>query len=81
VSWQDAPVKKLEASGRAKACYTPVMNKLDRLVEARLALKARFEAEMSKTPSLADARPQGTGPHIRVSADERRRRATWERGR
>lgn len=38
------------------------MSKLDRLVEARLALKARFEAEMSKTPSVADARPQGTGP-------------------
>ncbi|RYZ04443.1 MAG: sulfite oxidase-like oxidoreductase [Myxococcales bacterium] len=38
------------------------MSKLDRLIEARLALKARFEAEMSKTPSLADERPQGTGP-------------------
>jgi DMSO/TMAO reductase YedYZ molybdopterin-dependent catalytic subunit len=38
------------------------MSKLDRLVEARMALKARFEAEMSKTPSVADERPQGTGP-------------------
>jgi hypothetical protein len=38
------------------------MSKLDRLVEARMALKARFEKEMSETPSLADARPQGTGP-------------------
>lgn len=41
---------------------TSGMNKLDRLVEARMALKARFEAEMSETPSVADARPQGTGP-------------------
>lgn len=38
------------------------MSKLDRLVEARMALKARFEAEMSKTPSVADERPQGSGP-------------------
>jgi DMSO/TMAO reductase YedYZ molybdopterin-dependent catalytic subunit len=38
------------------------MSKLDRLVEARMALKQRFEAEMSKTPSVADAAPQGSGP-------------------
>jgi DMSO/TMAO reductase YedYZ molybdopterin-dependent catalytic subunit len=38
------------------------MSKLDRLVEARMALKQRFEAEMSKTPSVADAKPQGKGP-------------------
>lgn len=38
------------------------MSKLDRLVDARMALKARFEAEIRKTPSVADARPQGTGP-------------------
>jgi DMSO/TMAO reductase YedYZ molybdopterin-dependent catalytic subunit len=38
------------------------MNKLDRLLEARMALKARFEAEISKTPSVSDERPQGTGP-------------------
>lgn len=41
------------------------MSKLDRLVEARMALKARFEAEMSKTPSVADEQPQGTGPSNR----------------
>lgn len=38
------------------------MSKLDRLIEARLALKQRFEAQMSKTPSVADEAPQGTGP-------------------
>jgi len=38
------------------------MSKLERLVEARMALKRRFEAEMDKTPSVADAAPQGTGP-------------------
>jgi DMSO/TMAO reductase YedYZ molybdopterin-dependent catalytic subunit len=38
------------------------MSKLDRLVEARMALKQRFEAEMSKTPSVADTAPQGSGP-------------------
>jgi DMSO/TMAO reductase YedYZ molybdopterin-dependent catalytic subunit len=38
------------------------MSKLDRLVDARMALKARFEAEIRKTPSVADERPQGTGP-------------------
>lgn len=30
-----------------------------------MALKARFEAEMSKTPSVADEQPQGTGPSNR----------------
>lgn len=38
------------------------MSKLDRLVEARLALKQRFEAAMGKTPSVADTAPQGSGP-------------------
>jgi DMSO/TMAO reductase YedYZ molybdopterin-dependent catalytic subunit len=38
------------------------MSKLDRLVEARMALKRRFEAEIGKTPSVADQKPQGTGP-------------------
>lgn len=38
------------------------MSKLDRLIEARLALKRRFEAQMGKTPSVADSAPQGTGP-------------------
>lgn len=38
------------------------MSKLDRLVEARMALKARFEAEMRETPSVSDEQPQGTGP-------------------
>jgi DMSO/TMAO reductase YedYZ molybdopterin-dependent catalytic subunit len=37
------------------------MSKLDRLVAARMALKQRFEEQMSKTPSVADAAPQGSG--------------------
>jgi DMSO/TMAO reductase YedYZ molybdopterin-dependent catalytic subunit len=37
------------------------MSKLDRLVEARMALKQRFESQMSKTPSVADTAPQGSG--------------------
>jgi DMSO/TMAO reductase YedYZ molybdopterin-dependent catalytic subunit len=36
--------------------------KLARIVEARMKLKARFEAEMAATPALADRKPQGTGP-------------------
>lgn len=35
--------------------------KQNRIVEARLALKRRFEAKMGTTPSVADARPEGTG--------------------
>lgn len=35
--------------------------KLDRIVEARMKLRARFEAQMAATPSVADARPQGKG--------------------
>jgi DMSO/TMAO reductase YedYZ molybdopterin-dependent catalytic subunit len=38
------------------------MTKLDRLVQARMELKQRFEAAMSKTPSVADDHPQGSGP-------------------
>ncbi len=38
------------------------MSKLDRLAEARMALKRRSEADMSKTPSVADSAPQGSGP-------------------
>lgn len=36
-------------------------NKLDRVVEARMKLKARFEEKMRQTPSVADDRPQGKG--------------------
>ncbi|MGR3811073.1 molybdopterin-dependent oxidoreductase [Jiulongibacter sp. NS-SX5] len=39
-----------------------MQEKLDRIVEARMKLKARFEKQMSETPSLADDRPLGTGP-------------------
>jgi DMSO/TMAO reductase YedYZ molybdopterin-dependent catalytic subunit len=38
------------------------MSKLDRLVQARLALKERFEEHRGKTPSVADPAPQGSGP-------------------
>ncbi len=37
-------------------------DKLERIVEARMKLKARFEKQMSLTPSMADERPMGTGP-------------------
>lgn len=36
-------------------------NKLDRIIEARMKLKARFEEKMRNTPSMADTRPQGQG--------------------
>ncbi|MGY3212615.1 sulfite oxidase-like oxidoreductase [Mucilaginibacter sp. HD30] len=35
--------------------------KLERIVEARLKLKARFEQQMKATPSVADDLPKGTG--------------------
>ncbi|PSL30901.1 molybdopterin-dependent oxidoreductase [Chitinophaga ginsengisoli] len=35
--------------------------KLKRVVEARMKLKARFEDKMKQTPSVADNRPMGTG--------------------
>lgn len=37
-------------------------DKRDRIVEARMKLKARFEDEMARTPALADATPLGSGP-------------------
>lgn len=40
----------------------PPDRKLERVVEARLALKRRFEARMDRTPSRADSAPLGTGP-------------------
>ena len=36
-------------------------NKLDRIIEARMKLKARFEEKMKLTPSMADEKPQGKG--------------------
>ncbi len=35
--------------------------KLDRIIEARMKLKARFEQQMAGTPSMADDAPQGSG--------------------
>ncbi len=37
-------------------------DKLDRIVEARMKLKNRFEERMKGTPSIADETPQGHGP-------------------
>ncbi|GAB3172058.1 sulfite oxidase-like oxidoreductase [Telluribacter humicola] len=37
-------------------------NKFDKIIEARMKLKARFEEKMKATPSVADDRPLGTGP-------------------
>ena len=36
-------------------------DKLERVVEARMKLKARFEEKMKQTPSVADDRPLGKG--------------------
>ena len=36
-------------------------SKLDKIIEARMKLKARFEHQMSATPSVSDSRPMGTG--------------------
>ncbi len=33
-----------------------------RIVEARMRLRARFEAKVANTPAMRDAAPQGTGP-------------------
>jgi DMSO/TMAO reductase YedYZ molybdopterin-dependent catalytic subunit len=35
--------------------------KLNRVVEARMKLKARFEEKIKQTPSVADGRPMGSG--------------------
>ncbi len=37
-------------------------DKFDRIIAARLKLKARFEAEMAASPGICDPAPQGTGP-------------------
>jgi DMSO/TMAO reductase YedYZ molybdopterin-dependent catalytic subunit len=39
-----------------------VTEKLDRVVAARLKLMARFKEKIAGSPSLADKRPEGTGP-------------------
>ena len=36
-------------------------DKLNRIVEARMKLKARFEEKIKQTPSMADDRPMGSG--------------------
>ena len=36
--------------------------KLQRVVDARMRLKARFLEEQAKSPSVSDAKPQGSGP-------------------
>lgn len=36
-------------------------SKLDKIVEARMKLKARFEDQMATTPSVSDPRPMGSG--------------------
>lgn len=36
-------------------------DKVNRIIEARMKLKARFEARMKLTPSVADDAPQGSG--------------------
>lgn len=36
-------------------------DKLQRIVEARMKLKARFEQKMLQTPSVSDNKPRGKG--------------------
>lgn len=49
-----------EASGGDEGDGTG--DKLDKVVEARMKLRARFEAKMAATPGVADERPMGEGP-------------------
>lgn len=37
------------------------MEKLDKIIDARMKLKARFEEKMRNTPSISDNKPLGTG--------------------
>jgi DMSO/TMAO reductase YedYZ molybdopterin-dependent catalytic subunit len=37
-------------------------SKLDRIIEARMKLKARFEEKIKSTPSISDEKPMGKGP-------------------
>jgi len=39
--------------------------KLERIIEARVKLKARFEEQMQATASVADEQPKGFGPSNR----------------
>ncbi|HEX6244139.1 MAG TPA: molybdopterin-dependent oxidoreductase [Polyangiales bacterium] len=41
---------------------TDADDKQARIVAARMRLKARFEAEMARTPAVSDSEPQGSGP-------------------
>ncbi len=38
------------------------MDKTDKIIEARMKLRARYEEKMKNTPSQSDGQPQGTGP-------------------
>jgi DMSO/TMAO reductase YedYZ molybdopterin-dependent catalytic subunit len=44
---------------------TPNNPKFDKILEARMKLKARFEEKMKQTPAMADEKPMGTGPKNR----------------
>jgi DMSO/TMAO reductase YedYZ molybdopterin-dependent catalytic subunit len=37
-------------------------SKLERIIEARMKLKARFEEKIKSTPSISDEKPMGKGP-------------------
>lgn len=39
--------------------------KRQKIIDARMKLRARFEAKMAASPSMADERPQGSGPENR----------------
>ena len=39
--------------------------KQDKIIAARMRLRERFEEKMRNTPSVADDKPQGSGPENR----------------
>jgi len=42
--------------------YSDMQEKLDRIIEARMKLKARFEEKIKLSPSISDDKPMGKGP-------------------
>jgi DMSO/TMAO reductase YedYZ molybdopterin-dependent catalytic subunit len=51
----------VDAAGTFKIIYMERSDKLSRVVDARMKLKARFEEKIKNTPSVADDKPLGKG--------------------
>ena len=58
-----------QIASQSSIAHAPGMSdaqdKQARIVAARMRLKARFEAEMAKTPAMSDVAPEGSGPRNR----------------